>query len=207
MRRAALLALALLLTGCPTHEFYLQHAEVPWQQQNITRVAVPAFDAPPDAWVVADTAHRTLQDALARGTVRVVEQGAQATLHGAVTNYAESSLPGAPRRVEDSSGSMGTPLVNYRWEMDVTHDVHLTIALRVLDASGAVIWSKQTYGDATETETVTLDWPGSDPVAPPALLPSAVDPAVYARLRARALAQALTPLVEAVTEHYAYKTL
>ncbi|HEY9722347.1 MAG TPA: hypothetical protein V6D47_10050 [Oscillatoriaceae cyanobacterium] len=207
MRRWPLLALAVLLTGCPTREFYLQQSQVPWESQHIDSVSLPAFDAPPNAWVVADSAHRTIQDALSRGTVRVVDQGGQATLHGAVTDYVESSLPGAPRRVEDSSTSVGTPLVNYHWEMDVTHDVHLTLALRVLDAKGTVIWTKQSYGDATETETVTMDWPGSDPVAPPSVLPAAVDPAIYERLRDRALSQAISPLVDAITEHYAYKTL
>jgi hypothetical protein len=203
-RRGLPCALALLaLWGCPSREFYRQDPEVAWESHGIKRVELPAFEATPDAWAVADSARQSLMAALGRGTVEVVEAAPQATLKGAVASYVQSTTPSSPRRVTQNT-STG---VAYVWEMDVTNAVSLRLALRLLGPRGNVLWSKETYGTDSETAAVTLNWPGNDPVTPPAILPAPVDPRIFERLRERALRQALSPLVDALTVHYGYRNL
>lgn len=207
------LAALSLLTGCPTRELVLQNAEAPWAGESIESVAMPNFESPPTGWAMADQARRILREALDRGTVRVVEPGREPTaaLRGAVASFKEHATPGAPRRVLRNAGSSAgnLPSASYNetfgWEMDVTHGVQLTVVLRLENVKGNVVWTKEAFGDATETRAIALNWPGSDPVAPPALLSYPAEPALLQRLRERALAQALEPLVQAVTVRYAYK--
>lgn len=196
----------LALSGCASREFYRQEAEVPWEQEGVRRVKVGAFQAQPNAWTVAEAARRRVVSALERGTVSVVERQAQATLEGAVTVFEVSSTPGAPRRVIVSGSDAGLRGA-YRWQMDVTHTVRLAIALRVLNPDGRVLWSRESQGLQTESEVVTMNWPGGDPVPPPAILPNPTPLYVYDRLRERALDEALGPLVAALTLHYGYKGL
>lgn len=202
----ALLLLATL-AGCPSREFYLKQSEVAYETHGIQRLAVPAFDAQPSAWVAAETARQAIIGALARGTVQVVEEGAQATLEGALPYYREGSNPGAPRRVLRSSGTGSLYSETYAWEMDVTHLVEIKLVVRLVTAGGQVLWTKDAYGTANETTAVTLNWPGSDPVPPPAVMPYPADPGTFTRLRDRAMDQAIRPLVEALTVHYDYRPI
>lgn len=204
MRLVALILLALALAGCPTREFYLQEAEVAWQEAGITRVAVPAFEATPAAWMVADRARRAVVEALDRGTVRVVEEGGQATLEGAVVQFREGTNPGAPRRVQRTSNSLDPYALS--WEMDVTHLVEFRLAMRLV-VEGRVLWSKESHGSATESQSVPINWPGSDPLPPPAVMPHPIDPRAYDHLRERALEEALRPLLEALAVQYRYRSL
>lgn len=209
MKRLAglLLTLTLALAGCASREFYLQESEVPWEAQGIRQVEVPAFDAQANAWVAAETARQAITEALARGTVQVVEEGGQATLNGALPYYREGSNPGAPRRVLRSTGTGSLYSETYAWEMDVTHLVELKVVVRLVTERGQVLWTKESFGNANETTAVTLNWPGSDPVPPPAVMPYSADPSTFTRLRERAMAQAVDPLVEALTVHYGYRPL
>jgi hypothetical protein len=79
--------------------------------------------------------------------------------------------------------------------------------MRLKDAKGFMLWTKETFGDGTETSTVRLNWPGNDPVPPPAVLPTSPDRGVFLRLRQEALNEALQPLIGALTVHYGYKPL
>lgn len=197
---------ALALLGCPTHEFYLQRSEVPWEARGITKVAVPVFDAPPTAWAAADEAHARVVEALGHGTVQVVDEKdhPEAVVKGAIAHYIQSSTPGAPRRVlQDANQQIGQV---YVWELDVSHVIQVTLAIRVLTAEGGLVWSKEGSGQGSESNTVELNWPGDDPVPPPAAIPFPPDPALYERLRRNAMDQALQPLVEALATRYSYRT-
>lgn len=203
---AALLLLGVL-GGCASQEFYLQQPEAPWEARAIARVEVPPFEAMPSAWSVADTSRQQVVSALSRGTVTVVEQGGQAVLQGAVLTYDETTSTGAPRRVQQSSGAGGLQSVSYVWEIDATYTVRIGLAMRLLDAKGATIWTKESYGAGTETSTVRLNWPGTDPMPPPAVLPSSPDRGTFLRLRDEAQREAVQPLIGALTVHYGYKPL
>lgn len=210
MSLSRLMAIALLLpalAGCATREFYLKDSEVPWEAQGIQRVQVPAFEAQPSAWVAAEAARQALTEALSRGTVQVVEQRAQATLHGALPYFREGTTPGAPRRVLRTSGTGSLMSESYAWEMDVTHLVELKVVVRLVTERGQVLWTQESFGTASETTSVPMNWPGSDPVPPPAVMPYPADPNVFTRLRERALEQATRPLVEGLTMHYGYRPL
>lgn len=202
-----LLALAALLAGCPTREFYLQKAEVPWEARGIARIEVPAFDAPPTAWAAADEARKQIVETLERGTVQVVEASGKpdAVLKGAIANYSQTSTPSAPRRVLKESNQIQGEV--YAWDMDITHVVQLTLALRLVGTDGAAIWSRDGSGTANEVNTVTLNWPGDDPLPPPAANPFPPDPSLYERLRRNALDQAIQPLVAALATRYGYRNL
>ena len=202
--------LVALLAGCATRELVLEAAEAPWAAQGIASVDVPTFQAPPTAWAVADQARGRIRDALDRGTVRVTAVKPAAVLRGAVPSFKEASTPGAPRRILRSTGStnttipLGTAVDTYAWEMDVTHAVALSVVVR-LERDGDVLWTKEGFGTANETQAVTLNWPGSDPVPPPGLLAAPPDPQLFQRLRERALSQALEPLLSALTVRYEYR--
>ena len=216
MRHLTTAVALLTLTGCPTRELVLQAAEAPWAGEGIEAVTIPNFESAATGWALADQARRELREALERGTVRVIEpgvgpRGAVAALRGAVSTFKEHATPGAPRRVlrnaASSAGALpSTPLSEtYGWEMDVTHGVQLTLVLRLENARGNVVWTKEAFGDATETRAVALNWPGNDPVAPPSLTTYPAEPALLSRLRERALAQAIEPLLKAVTVRYDYR--
>ena len=115
--------------------------------------------------------------------------------------------PSAPRRVQQSSSAGGTQSISYVWELDATNTVRVGLAVRLKDDRGALVWAKETYGDGTETSAVRLNWPGNDPVPPPAVLPTMTDRGVFLRLRQEALSEALQPLIGALTVHYGYKPL
>lgn len=213
-RRASKLALAsalglaaLLTSGCPSREFYRVEPEAPYAASGIRQLEVPAFEASPNAWPVADAARLALCRELARGTIELVDKNGQGVLHGAIAQYTETTTPSAPRRVAVNGGTSVVSASSYRWDMDVTHGVQLRLVLRLVGADGRPLWSKDAYGSASETSSVTLNWPGSDPVTPPAVLPAPVDPSVYQRLREQALDEALAPLIGALTLHYGYKEL
>ncbi|MDB5097255.1 MAG: hypothetical protein JWM80_1676 [Cyanobacteria bacterium RYN_339] len=206
MKRLALLLAACVLAGCPTREFYLNRSEVPWEERGILKVELPAFEAPAEAWAAADAARRAIAEALGRGTVTLVETGeGQAVLHGAITNFTQRSTPSGPRRVQKQTTTLTGEV--YAWDMDVTHVVQLTLVLRLVTKSGTPVWSREQSGMSTETNTVTLNWPGSDPVPPPASMPLPPDPLLYDRLRQSAVRQALDPMIEALAVHYAYRNL
>lgn len=204
---ASVVLLGLCLAGCASREFYLQDSEVRWEEKGIQRVEVPAFEAQPTAWVAAEEARRTIMGALARGTVQVVEEKAQAILNGAMPFYREATNPGAPRRVLRTTGTGTLMSETYAWEMDVTYMVELKLVLQLVTDRGQVLWTKETFGTANETTAVTLNWPGSDPVPPPAVMPYPADPGTFTRLRDRAMDQAVQPVVDALTVHYGYRTL
>jgi hypothetical protein len=208
----AALALVLALAGCATRELVLRDADAPWTAEGVTTVEVPTFEAEPAAWAIADRARGEIREALARGTVRVVEAGGSARLVGAVSSYLEHATPDAPRRILRQASStgplpIGPNLDTYAWEMDVSHGVQLRLVLRVVRRDGAVAWTRESVGEATEVQAVALNWPGNDPAPPPATLPRAPDQALFQRLRDRALAQALEPLLDAVTVRYEYREL
>jgi hypothetical protein len=206
MKRFGLVLAAALLAGCPTREFYLDRSQVPWEEHAIRKLELPAFEAPAEAWAAADAARRSIAEALGKGTVTLVEAGqGQAVLHGAIVNYTQRSTPGGPRRVLKQTTTIEGQ--TYTWDLDVTHVVQLTLALRLVTASGTPLWSQEQSGMSTETNTVTLNWPGNDPVPPPASLPMPPDPLLYDRLRQNALGQALDPMIQAITVHYAYRNL
>lgn len=211
MRHAALLVLAAtILAGCATRELVLKAAEAPWASEGAATVELPTFQGDPAAWALADQARTRLRDALARGTARVVDEGGQLVLQGAVAHYLEQATPGAPRRILRTTGSSGilpaTPYSEtYVWEMDVEQAVQVRLVLRLQRPDGRVLWTKEAAGDADESHAVLLNWPGNDPLPPPAVLPKAPDPEVFGRLRDRALAEALEPLLAAVTVRYAYE--
>jgi hypothetical protein len=206
MKRLALLLAALALTGCPTREFYLDRSQVAWEDHGIRTLELPAFEAPPEAWAAADAARRAIGEALGKGTVTLVEQGkGQAVLRGAVINYVQTSTPGGPRRVLKQTNTIEGQV--YTWDLDVTNVVQFTLTLRLVSASGTPIWGQEQSGMSTETNTVTMNWPGSDPVPPPATMPLPPDPLLYDRLRQNALRQALDPMIQAITVHYAYRNL
>ncbi|MNS93705.1 hypothetical protein D3C72_1278950 [compost metagenome] len=121
--------------------------------------------------------------------------------------YDEATTTGAPRRVQQSSAAGGLQSVSYVWELDATYEVRVGLVMRLKDAEGALIWTKETYGDANETSTVRLNWPGNDPMPPPAVLPGSPDRGVFLRLRDQASSEALQPLIGALTVHYGYKPL
>ena len=205
MLRRAPWALLLCLAGCASTEFYRQDAEVSWERERIREVRVSAFQAQPNAWAVAEQVRTRLEAALRRGTVAVVEKGGQAALEGAVTTYEVQTTPGAPRRVQETTATtLGGGL---RWMMEVTHSVRLQLAVRLVGTNGKVVWSKESHGLATDTEQVLMNWPGNDPVPPPAILPAPTLPQTYDRLKDRALDEAIAPLVAALTVHYGYKPL
>lgn len=213
MRHVWGLALAAaVLAGCATREFVLQEAEAPWAAEAAATVELPTFQGEPAAWALADKARTRLREALGRGTVRVVEHGGQLVLQGAVATFLEQASPGAPRRILRNTGSSG-PLPpgpyneTYAWEMDIEQAVQVRLVLRLQRPNGQVVWTKEALGDADESHAMAVNWPGNDPLPPPAVLPHAPDPEVYQRLRERALAEALEPLVQAVTVRYTYKRL
>jgi hypothetical protein len=199
--------LAAMLLGCPTREFYLQKSEVPWEARGVTRVAVPAFEAPPTAWAAADAARNQIVSSLSRGTVQVVEstQNPDAVLKGAIASYVQNSTPGAPRRVLMQSTQIQGDV--YSWNEDIVHVVQVTVVLRVIGNDGSAIWSKDASGQANETNTITLGWPGDDAMAPPPSMPLPPNPALYERLRQNAMDQALAPLLAALATRYAYRPL
>lgn len=208
--RGLVLVFMLLLAGCATRELVLQEAEAPWAAEGAATVELPTFQGDPAAWAVADAARSRLREALNKGTARVVERGGRLVLQGAVTAYVEQAIPGAPRRVLRSTGSTGPlppgPLnETYAWEMDVEQAVQVRIVLRLQRPDGQVVWTKDAAGHADESHAALVNWPGNDPMAPPATMPHAPDPAVYLRLRERALGEALQPLIQAVTMRYAYR--
>jgi hypothetical protein len=210
MKRRAVLALAVaagLLAGCASREFYLSEPEAPWEAKGIATVEVPMFEAQPSAWAVGADARGTIIDALARGTVRIVDHGGQGVLEGAVVTYDETTTTGAPRRVQQSSSASGLSGVSYVWELDATYTVRVGFVMRLKDAKGELLWTKETFGDGTETSTVRLNWPGGDPVPPPSVLPTSPDRSVFLRLRQEAINEALSPMISALTVHYGYKTL
>ncbi len=207
-RRALSVCLAaLVLAGCATQEFYLSQPEAPWEARSIRRVTVPPFESMPAGWVVADEARRSVVTALARGTVEVTERDPQGVLEGAVVIYDEVTTTSAPRRVQQSSSAGGTQSISYVWELDATNTVRVGLAVRLKDSRDALVWAKETYGDGNETSAVRLNWPGNDPVPPPAVLPTMTDRSVFLRLRQEALSEALQPLIGALTVHYGYKPL
>jgi hypothetical protein len=195
------------LSGCASREFSLEDSEIPWEAQGIDRVSVPAFESQPNAWVAAEAARQAIVQALSRGTVQIVEQKAQATLHGALPYFREGTTPGAPRRVLRTSGTGSLLSESYAWEMDVTHLVELKVVVRLVTDKDKQLWTQEAFGTASETSSVQLNWPGSDPVPPPAVMPYPADPSVFTRLRERALDQATQPLVNALTMHYGYRPL
>lgn len=202
-----LMLVALALTGCPSQEFYLSQPEAPWETRGIRRVAVPAFEAMPAGWMVADQSRQAVVTALARGTVEVVEEKPDGVLEGAVITYDEATTTGPPRRVQQSSSAGGAQAVSYVWELDATYTVRVGLAVRLKDDRSALVWAKETYGDGTETSAVRLNWPGTDPMPPPAVLPTSPDRGIFMRLREQALREALEPLIGALTVHYGYKPL
>jgi hypothetical protein len=206
MKRLAWLGLAFLLAGCPTREFYLDRSEVPWEERAVRTLELPAFTSPPEAWAAADQARRAIAEALGRGTVTLVETGqGQAVLNGAIINFTQRSTPGGPRRVLKQTNTIEGQV--YTWDLDVTHVCQLTLAVRVLGKDGTPLWSKELSGMSTETNVTTMNWPGNDPVPPPASMPLPPDPALYDRLRENAMRQALEPMIDAITVHYAYRNL
>lgn len=210
MRAALLLLAALVVSGCATRELVLKAADAPWAAEGASTVELPTFQGDPAAWSIADQARTRLRDALARGTARVVEDRGQLVLQGAVAAYLEQASPGAPRRILRTTGSSGnlpaTPYSEtYAWEMDVDQAVQVRLVLRLQTPDGTVLWTKEASGDADESHAVLMNWPGNDPLPPPAVLPKAPDPEVFQRLRERALAEALEPLLAAVTVRYAYE--
>ena len=214
MRRPLLTLLAALaLAGCATRELVLEAAEAPWTAEGAATVEVPTFQADPAAWAVADAARTRLREALGRGTVRVVDRQGALVLAGAVAAYLEQATPGAPRRILRTTGGSTGPLpmgpLNeaYAWEMDVEQTVQVRLVLRLQRPDGQVVWTKEAAGSADESRAMLVNWPGSDPMPPPATMPHAPDPVVYQRLRERALGEALEPLLHAVTVRYAYRPL
>ena len=215
MRRAATPLLCvgtsfvLLLAGCATRELTLQDAEAPWAAEGAATVALGTFQAEPAAWAIADKARSGLREALARGTVRVVDRDAALVLVGAVSHFLEQTTPGAPRRILRTTGSSGAlppgPFnETYAWEMDVEQAVQIRLVVRLQRPDGHVVWTREAAGQAVETQAVLVNWPGHDPMPPPATLPHAPDPVVFGRLRERALKEALEPLLAAVTVRYTY---
>lgn len=207
LRAGAALSLLGLLAGCASQEFYLHQPEAPWESRGISSVEAPPFEAMPSAWMVADSARQQIVAALVRGTVTVVERDGEAVLEGAVVTYDETTSTGAPRRVQQSSSASGLQSVSYVWELDATYTVRIGLAVRLKDAQGAMIWTKESFGDGSETSTVRLNWPGNDPMPPPAVLPFSPDRGTFLRLRDTALDEALQPLIGALTVHYGYKSL
>lgn len=212
MRRVVLPLFLTMLMGCATRELELQQADAPWVAERAATVELPTFQADPTAWAVADTARSRLREALSKGTVRVVEQGGQLVLHGAVSAYLEQAIPGAPRRVLRSTGSTGPVLPGpfnetYAWEVDVEQAVQVRLVLRLQRPGGQVVWTKESAGAADESHAALVNWPGNDPMPPPATMPHAPDPNTYQRLRERALGEALEPLLAAVTMRYVYREL
>ncbi len=213
MRRGVVVAvLAAMLAGCATRELELQAAEAPWAGEAAATVELPTFQADPAAWAIADKARTRLREALGRGTVRVVEQGGQLVLQGAVSTFLEQATPGAPRRILRNTGSSvpmppGPYNETYAWEMDVEQAVQIRLVVRLQRPNGQVVWTKETLGDADESHAVAVNWPGNDPLPPPAVLPHAPNPEVFQRLRERAVEEALEPLLAAVTVRYAYKEI
>lgn len=202
-----LMIASALLAGCPTQEFYLHEPEAPWTANHIEAVEVPSFEAAPNAWTVGDEARTQIVQALARGTVRIVDKGGQGILEGAVTTYDETTTTGAPRRVQQSSAAGGLSGVSYQWQIDATYAVRVGLVIRLKTPKGYMLWTKESFGNGSETSTVTMNWPGADPVPPPAVLPQSPDRSVFLRLRQTALSEALQPLIGALTVHYGYKPI
>lgn len=199
-------AVAVILTGCPSRELILQRAEAPWATEGIRRLEVPAFEGPPPGWALADQGRHAVIESLAKGTLTVVERGGQAVLRGALVGFREVSAAGAPRRaIRGATGGLIGD--SYIWEMDVIHRVQLGLVVRLLASDGRPLWTKESSGMAEETVATTINWPGSDPMPPPIGLPAPLEPALFLRLRERALTQALEPLVTALTDHYQYRNL
>jgi hypothetical protein len=213
MRLFMALPVLVALGGCPSREFYLQQAQAPWSQRAIHRVSVPAFVSDTQAWAIADTARATIVKALDRGTVQVVEDGSgggaapQGTLKGAVTSYLQGSTPGVPRRVEQHSSVASIENTHFIWEMDIASQVEVGLVLRLFDNRGNLLWTKDAVGTASRTTSQRLNWPGDDPITPPAILPQLQDRSIFDDLREQALRQAITTLVDALTVHYGYKDL
>ena len=197
------LAACLALFGCPSREMYLRQADVPWETEAIAGVRIPAFDAEPAAWTLAERARLRVAEALGRGTVAVTDGVARASLDGAIIGYAEVVSPQAPRRVVKSGGGLTNA---YAWEMDVSYTVQFGVAIRLM-VDGHALWSRDNFASADETSTVAMAWPGSDPLPPPPAMPGPPDPRTFQRLRDQALDRALEPLLDALVSRFEYRTV
>lgn len=197
---------ALALAGCPTREMFLEEPIAPYQAHRIARLRVPDFQAPPAGWTIAGRARDALVSALARGTVTVVGEGdpADATLEGGVVRYEEPAMLGTPRRA-NTTNAFGQP--SYRWEADARYEARLTIAVRLVTPDGKSVWSAEGRGEASENRVVALPWMSSDAFGPVNAVPPPADEGLVSRLREDVLADALAPLVAALTRHYAYRVV
>lgn len=202
---------ASLVSACPTREFYRVPAEPPWDLLGPEGVAVPAFEASPDAWSLAEEARAEVVRVLERGAVEVTPRGhATHSLVGRILEARLATVAGAPRRVLRAGTNVtgaGSNLEAWVWEQDVDHGVTVKVALRLERADREALWLRSGEGRATSSRVESLAWPGSDPLPPPRTHVTPPEPALASSLRRQALAQALAPLLAALTDRYEYRTV
>ena len=206
-------AVLLLLApgGCATREFFLRPAAAPWDEHRVKVLDVPAFEANPDAWALAQQARASLVEQLEAGTVRISSSRADAQLRGQIRRTGSRLQHSAPRRVLRPAGA-GTPSLSqmvdpYVWEVDIFQEVRVRLSLQLVGVEARTLWLHDVEEAASDTRVSVIPWPGNDVLPPPSTALPAGDPVIQRQLDAVALEKTLAAVAPLLVPGYSYRTL